>query len=454
MAPDFVIFGAAGDLTSRYLMPALARLDESGQLPEGVTIRGVSREDWDTERFRRHIAESLEAHGSGLRPQVVDSLLSRLDYRQADVTNRDQMASAIGRSEGPVIAYLALPPRLFEPTIETLAGMELPEASRVVVEKPFGSDVESARRLNRLLHASFPEQSVFRVDHFLMKQTIQNVLGLRFANRIFEMLWNRDNIDRVEITWDETVALEGRASYYDRSGALRDMIQNHLVQLLTFVGMEPPLTMSERDLRDRKVEVLRAVRSFSPDEVARHTVRARYTEGTVKGEAVPNYVDEPGVDPDRKIETFAEVTFFIDNWRWAGVPFVLRSGKAMAGDRHEIVVHFRPVPHLAFQQDCPEPNRLRLQLNPDRMSLGVNINGPGDPLDLERVELATDCCQQEMPAYSRLLLDVIEGDPVLAIRGDEAEESWRIVEPILHAWAEGRVPLRDYPAGSDGPDHS
>jgi glucose-6-phosphate 1-dehydrogenase len=454
MAPDFVIFGAAGDLTSRYLMPALARLDESGQLPEGVTIRGVSREDWDTDRFRRHIADRLEARGGNLPPEVLKDLLDRLDYHQADVTDREQVARAIGASRGPVIAYLALPPQLFEPTIETLAGLELPEGSRVVVEKPFGSDVESARRLNRLLHASFPEQSVFRVDHFLMKQTIQNVLGLRFANRIFEMLWDRDNIDRVEISWDETVALEGRASYYDRSGALRDMIQNHLLQLLTFVGMEPPLTMSERDLRDRKVEVLRAVRSFTPEEVSDHTVRARYTEGKVGGAPVPNYVDEPGVDPDRKIETFAQVTLFIDNWRWAGVPFVLRSGKAMAGDRHEIVVHFRPVPHLAFQQDCPEPNRLRLQLNPDRMSLGVNINGPGDPLDLERVELSTECCQQEMPAYARLLLDVIEGDPVLAIRGDEAEESWRIVEPILHAWAEGRVPLRDYPAGSDGPDLS
>ncbi|QDV35277.1 glucose-6-phosphate dehydrogenase [Tautonia plasticadhaerens] len=452
MAPDFVIFGAAGDLTSRYLMPALARLDESGQLPKGVTIRGVSQEDWDVDRFRRHIADRLATLHEDIPPGVVADLIKRLDYRQADVTNRDEVAEALGKSRGPVVAYLALPPRLFGPTIETLAGLDLPEGSRLVVEKPFGSDVESAKRLNRLLHESFPEQSVFRVDHFLMKATIQNVIGLRFANRIFEMLWNRDNIERVEITWDETVALEGRASYYDRSGALRDMIQNHLLQLLTLVGMEPPVTMSERDLRDRKVELLRAVRNFTPEEVERHTARARYAAGTVKGVAVPNYVDEPGVDPDRKIETFAQVTLFVDNWRWAGVPFVLRSGKALASDRHEIVVHYRPVPHLAFHEDHPQPNVLRFQLNPDRMSLGMNINGPGDPLDLERVELATDCCQQEIPAYSRLLLDVIKGDPILAIRGDEAEESWRIVEPILHAWAEGRVPMRDYPAGSDGPD--
>lgn len=452
MAPDFVIFGAAGDLTSRYLMPALVHVIKAGHLDPTVSILGVSRQDWTPEQFRRHIADRLKQHADDADPEVIANLLDRLDYRQADVTDRATLSSVFHQVKGPAISYLALPPSLFIPTVETLSDLDLPRGSRIVVEKPFGTDLESARRLNRLIHDSFDEGAVFRVDHFLMKQTIQNILGLRFANRIFGMLWNRDHIERVEITWDETVALENRASYYDRSGALRDMIQNHLLQLLTLVGMEPPVSIDARELRDRKVAVLRAVRRYTPDEVERYTHRARYTAGQVGDVPLPNYTDEDGVDPHLRAETFAQVTLHLDNWRWSGVPFVLRTGKAMAADRHEIVVHFRSVPHLAFEQSPPPPNVLRLQLNPDRMSLGVNINGPGNPFDLERVELKTDCCRQDLPAYARLLLDVIEGDTMLSIRDDEAEESWSIVEPILNAWSEDRVPLLEYPAGSTGPN--
>lgn len=455
MAPDFVILGAAGDLTSRYLMPALLRLIEAGKLPDEVSIIGASQDDWDTDTFRRHIAERLEEHASGADADAVSDLINRLDYRQTDVTDQSSLSQVFERVEGPALAYLALPPGLFIPTVETLSGLNLPEGSRIVVEKPFGTNLESARKLNALLHESFTEEAVFRVDHFLMKQTIQNVLGLRFANRIFELLWNRDNIDRVEITWDETVALEGRASYYDRSGALRDMLQNHLMQLLTLVGMEPPLSMNARDLRDRKLDVLRAVRRYSPDEVARHTTRARYTAGRVNGTEIPDYIAEDGVDPSNNTETFAQVSLQIDNWRWSGVPFILRTGKALETDRHEIAIHFKPVPHLAFEQECPPPNVLRLRLNPDRMSLGINVNGAGDPFDLEHIELRTEeIIEQDLPAYSRLLLDVISGDTTLSIRDDEAEESWCIMEPILKAWAEhpDSVPLRPYPAGSSGPD--
>jgi glucose-6-phosphate 1-dehydrogenase len=350
-----------------------------------------------------------------------------------------------------VAVYLALPPAVFEGVIRGLAAIELPAESRIVVEKPFGHDLASARALNELIHPTFPERSVFRIDHFLGKQTAQNVLGLRFANRVFEYLWNRDHIERVEIVWDETVALEGRAGYYDHSGALKDMVQNHLLQLLCLVGMEAPVSFDERDFRDRKVEVLRAVRRLSPDEVARHTVRARYTAGRVDDAAVPDYVAEPGVDAGRGTETFARTTLFIDNWRWAGVPFVLRTGKALAADRHEIVVHYRPVPHLPFEKESPAANVLRLRLNPDRMELGVNINGPGDPFDLERVDLAAELAPQDQSAYARLLLDILDGNAVLSIRGDEAEESWRIVEPILAGWDAGVVPLGEYPAGSGGP---
>jgi glucose-6-phosphate 1-dehydrogenase len=350
------------------------------------------------------------------------------------------------------VAYLALPPAVFAPTIEALAASGLPDGSRLVVEKPFGEDLTSAQALNHLLHRTVPESAVFRVDHFLGMQTVQNILGLRFANRVFEPLWNGQHIASVEIIWDETLTLEGRASYYDAAGALRDMLQNHLLQLLCLVAMEPPPTLDARDLRDHKVGVLRAVRRLTPAAVAAQTVRGRYSAGRIGARVVPAYVEEPGVDPRRGTETFAQVTLAIDNWRWAGVPFTLRSGKALHRERREVAIYFKPVPHLAFgQRTQPQGNVLRLTFDPDRVALGLNINGSGDPFALAPVELDLTLAPQELPAYARLLLDVVRGDPTLSIRDDEAEESWRIVEPILDAWAAGSVPLGEYPAGSTGP---
>ncbi len=450
MPTRFIILGATGDLTARYLIPALTELRQRELLPHG-SILGVGQDDWNTEQFRRHIADRLAQHRPNIPAAVRESVISALEYRRADVTDADQLTAAIGTSGDPVAVYLALPPAVFEPVLRALAASKLPADSRVVIEKPFGHDLASARTLNELIRPAFPERSVFRIDHFLGKQTVQNVLGLRFANRVFEFLWNREHVEKVEIVWDETVALEGRAGYYDRSGALRDMVQNHLLQLLCVVAMEAPVSFTERDFRDRKADVLRAVRRFSADEVSRNTVRARYTAGRVGDRDVPNYVNEPGVEASRQTETFAEVTLFIDNWRWAGVPFVLRTGKALGGDRNEIVVHFRPVPHLPFEQAAPLANVLRLRLNPDRMELGVNINGPGDPFALDPATLAAELAPQELSAYARLLLDVFDGNAVLSIRGDEAEESWRIVEPILAAWTEGKVGMTEYAAGSNGP---
>jgi glucose-6-phosphate 1-dehydrogenase len=376
-----------------------------------------------------------------------------LTYRQADVTAGHHIASAIDAARGPLVAYLALPPAVFSPTIEALAAVGLPAGSRVVIEKPFGDNLAAARALNQLVHQEFPESAVFRIDHFLGKQTVQNLLGLRFANRVFEPIWNSYHIDQVEIIWDETLALEGRATYYDATGALKDMLQNHLLQLLCLVGMEPPRSLDERDFRDRKADLLRAVRRLTPEEVAAWTVRGRYSAGRIGQRAIPAYVEEDGVEPQRGTETFAQVMLLIDNWRWAGVPFTLRSGKALKNDRREIAIHFKSVPHLAFEHDAsPRPNVLRLQLNPDRVSLGVNINGPGDPFTVERVELDVTLAPQTPPAYGRLLLDVLRGDPALFVRDDEAEEMWRIIEPILAGWAERRVPLLEYPAGSDGPE--
>ncbi len=452
MIRRLVIFGASGDLTSRFLVPALARLQQGGLLPDGFQVLGLARDDWDTETFRRRIEERLEHASPRVYPSSRKDILSILEYRRADVTNRRQIANALGPLTEPFVAYLALPPALFRPTVEALAALSPPKGSKIVLEKPFGQNLESAQTLNRLLHKSFPEEAVFRLDHFLGKQTVQNILGLRFANRIFEPLWNSQHVERIDIVWDETLTAAGRTSFYDGTGALRDMVQNHLLQLLALIAMEPLHTLNERILRDRKVDVLQAVRRLSPDEVIRRTVRGRYGRGAIGEREILAYVQEEGVDPQRGTETFAQVTLAVDNWRWAGVPITLRTGKALKQDRREIAVHFRPVPHLAFgQKDDPRPNVLRLELDPDRITLGVNINSPGDLFGLERVELDTVLPSPSLPAYGRLLLDVLKGDPLLSIRDDEAEESWRIVEPILDVWAGGGVPLQDYPAGSDGP---
>jgi glucose-6-phosphate 1-dehydrogenase len=447
-----LILGATGDLALRYLLPAMARLGEADNLPEGFEISALARDDRGTEAFRAFASKRLADHAVDVSAGARDALVEMLRYYRADVTGPEQMRVALGDSREPVVAYLALPPAVFAPTIEALKAAGVPEGSRIVVEKPFGEDLQSARQLNRLLHESFPEEAVFRVDHFLGLQTVQNVLGLRFANRVFEPLWNREHVDRVEIVWDEKLALEGRASYYDEAGALKDMIQNHLLQLLCLVGMEPPVTLSERDLRDRKMDVLRALRRLSPDEVGRGTVRARYAAGRVDDREVPAYVDEEGVNPERATETFAKATLFVDNRRWSGVPFVLRSGKALARDRSQISLRFKTVPHLAFGQKTePEPNVLRLLFNPDRIILDANINAPGDPFSLQHAELRAELVPQELSAYAHVLLGALEGDPTLSIRADEAEESWRIVEPILRVWEQGGVPLLEYPAGSEGP---
>jgi glucose-6-phosphate 1-dehydrogenase len=292
---------------------------------------------------------------------------------------------------------------------------------------------------------------VFRVDHFLAMTTVQNVLGTRLANRALEPMWNSAHIAEIDIVWDETLALEGRAVYYDGVGALKDMLQNHLLQLLCLVAMEPPISLDARDLRDRKVDVLRSIRPLSADDVLRHTRRGRYTSGQIDGVAVPAYVDEDGVDPDHHTETFAEVELRVDNWRWNGTLFRLRTGKALGRTRKEVAVHFRPVPHLPRgMHGDPQPNVLRFGHEPE--SVVVEMSGVGPRAHtLVPLTLTAQLEPAELPAYGRLLLDVFNRDPALSIRGDEAEESWRVVTPVLDAWAKDLVPLQDYVAGSDGP---
>ena len=451
-AARLLILGASGDLTGRYLLRALAELVGQGRLPEGIEIVGVAREPWDTEQFRNHAKHRLAEHASDLSESSRDSLIGRLEYVQGDVTQADSLRAAAGRTGAPVVAYLALPPTLFPAAISGLASAGLPDGSRLVVEKPFGTDLASAQKLNDLLHRHFSEPALFRIDHFLGKQTVQNILGLRFANRLFEPLWCGEHIEAVDIVWDETVALEGRAGYYDGTGALRDMVQNHLLQLLCLVAMERPDGLGEGPLRDAKVRALKAVRRLEKSEVEERTVRGRYTAGEIEGRHIPDYLGEPGVDTNGTTETFTEVTLFVDNDRWRDVPFRLRTGKALGVDRREVCITLRATDRLPFDQpEEPGPNILRMSMDPDKLSADLALNGAGDPFRLEPAHWELQLAPQEMSAYARLIVDVLEGDPSLSIRGDEAEECWRIVEPILSAWNAGVAPISSYAAGSAGP---
>ncbi len=450
MLKALVVLGAGGDLTGRYLLPALVRLAAVKGLPPDVRIVGVDRDPGDDESFRAAARGHLDRHLPDRDDAASEDVLARLSYRQGDVTAAADLRRALDGLEPPFALYLALPNAVARPTVDALMELDVPEHTALVFEKPFGTDLAAARELNEVIRRGFGEQDVFRVDHFLAKQTVLNVLGLRFANRLFEPVWNGGHIERVDIVWDESLGLEGRAGYYDRAGALRDMIQNHLLQLLALVAMEPPASLGELDLRNRKVDVLRAVVSPDPEQMAALTRRARYGAGRVDGKDLPAYADEDGVDASRGTETFAEVTLRVQNWRWAGVPFRLRTGKALSTARREIVVHLRPVPHHPFD-DRGTPDVLRLSLDPDRIAVELNLNGTGDPFDLERSSLSATFAAQELPPYSLLLHEIFERDPTLSIRGDEAEESWRIVEPVLQAWADDVVPLEEYPAGSTGP---
>ncbi|GGJ12211.1 glucose-6-phosphate dehydrogenase [Streptomyces brasiliensis] len=450
MIDRIVLLGATGDLSARYLLPALAALRTAGHIGDGFRLTGASREDWSSEKFRDWAAEQLDRHGESFPADARRAVAASADYRRADVTDAADVRAAVA-GDGPVAVYLALPPSLFPRVVGALHDAGLPPGSRIVLEKPFGEDLDSAQELNQLLAELVPEQAVFRVDHFLAMTTVQNVLGSRLANRVLEPLWNSTHIAEIEIVWDETLALEGRAGYYDHVGALKDMVQNHLLQVLCLVAMEPPITLGERDLRDRKVDVLRSVRPLTDDDVAHHTRRARYAAGRMGAHDVPSYTDEEGVDPSRRTETFAEVELELDSWRWAGTTFRLRSGKALTADRKEVAVRFRPVPHLPFGLgSAAVPNVLRFGLEPEGLTL--DLMGTGSRAgDLTELALAARMDPPGLPAYGRLLLDVLNGDPALSIRGDEAEEAWRVLAPVISAWERDLVPMEEYPAGSAGP---
>ncbi len=448
-----LILGASGDLTGRLLLPGLARLVSRGRA-DGLTLVGAGSDAWTPEQWLERLDESFadaasQADGPGRRE--LKRIRATTSYHQLDVTADGQLAGLLAQLEGPVAIYFALPPRVSQLACEALAPGQVPAGTRLVMEKPFGSSEESARHLNETLAALVPEDHIHRVDHFLGKATVLNILGLRFANTFLEPVWNREHIEKVEIIFDEDLALEGRARYYDGAGALRDMIQSHLLQIMALLAIEPPASVDERDLRDAVATVLRASSIKAP--YAKSTRRARYTAGSIGGRTVPDYAKEEGVDAARGTETLAEVEVEIDNWRWQGVPFILRSGKALGNKRKEAVVTFRPVPHLPKGfTGVDSPNQLRIGFGPDTLQFDVDVNGPGDILSLDRATLKAELSGSELLPYGEVLEGVLTGDPLLSVRADTAEDCWRILEPVLKAWARGSAPLEEYAAGSDGPE--
>ncbi len=442
------ILGASGDLSARLLLPAIGQM-LTDHPDRRFRLVGAGFEDWTDAHWRSVVRASfatVEAAGP-----TVDALLADTVYVQADVTRAEDIGRIFAACQGAPALYFALPPAITAQACAALGTMDLPRGLTLALEKPFGTDKRSAIALNKQLATLVPEERIHRVDHFLGRSTVFNLIGLRFANSILEPVWNSDHIERVDIVYDETLALEGRARYYDSAGALMDMIQSHLLQVLAVVAMEPPSTLDATDLRDAKAAVLRATRVWkdSPVESSR---RARYTAGEVEGKPVPSYAKEQGVDPSRHTETLAEVTVQIDTWRWAGVPFTLRSGKALGERRREVVVTFKPARHIPKGlKGTREPTRLRVMLAPDEMSLEININGPGDPFEIERAALRAEFGPGQLLAYGEVLEGILDGDPALSVRADTAVDCWRIVAPVLTEWAKDEVPLQSYRAGSEGP---
>jgi glucose-6-phosphate 1-dehydrogenase len=449
MIERMVLFGASGDLTSRLLVPAVAQLAEAQLLPRPFTIVGAAIDDWSTEEFREHIVEALKEH-STTAPATRDTVAQMLSFEPADVTRSEDVSRLIGDDHADTLVYLALPPALLPSVLPALATSKLGGSDAIAIEKPFGTDLASARHLNEILRVQLPEPTIFRIDHFLSNELVHRVIVLRFLNRVFEPMFNSVHVERVEVSWLESLTLEGRASYYDRAGALKDMVQNHLMEVMALVLMEQPAKLGPGSHRSVRVEALRAVATPTAERMCRDTVRARYTAGMIGSRPVPSYVDEPGVDPIRNTETYASLTVDVDNPRWAGVPFTLRSGKALEADSAEIAIHFRPLPqYLLAQWPGVEPNALRIGLTEPYVRLATTLNGP--ERTAEHRELEARSTTPRFTAYAHLIEEMLKGDPMLFITGDEAEEAWRVIDPVTNAWSVGDVPLQEYPAGGAPP---
>jgi len=454
-SPTLVVLGASGDLAARLLFPALLSLERRERL-EGLRVIGYARQDWTSEQFHANLRAAIDRDSADYDEKYFERFIDRIDFHGGDLSV-DSLRVLNGVLDGPAIFYLALPPGVFADAAETIAQAGLADETngwrRLVIEKPFGTDLTSAIALNEQLQKGWREDQIFRIDHFLGKETVQNILVFRFANRFVEPVLRADHVDEIQITVAETLGVEGRSRYYDGIGALRDMIQNHLVQMMTFSTMEPPSLWDAEMLRDHKVEVLKAVRAIDPEVDA---VRGQYSAGLVEGQPRLAYRAEPGVDPASRTDTFAALRLHLDTWRWEGVPILLRSGKRLAAKAHEVAFRFKEPPTRLFRHTPlahPDPNWLVFRMSPTECTeLVMRTKQPG--LDLEaresilRAEYTTKD-DREASAYEQLLLDVLNGDHTPFLRFDEVEWSWRIVDPVLKAWTSGTP--EDYVAGSDGP---
>jgi glucose-6-phosphate 1-dehydrogenase len=445
-----LVLGASGDLTGRLLLPGLATLlasDWAEGRPPPLLV-GSAREEMSRQDWRDRVRTSFAA--AGVKGRRLTEAARRATYVQADVTKPEDLRRLLDACEGAPALYFALPPAVTAKACAALSEADLPDGTVLVMEKPFGADRAAAEELNRLVARLVPEERVFRVDHFLGRSDVLNVLGVRFANRLLGPVWDRDHVDRIDIVYDEDLALEGRAGYYDHAGALVDMIQSHLLQVMAVLMMEPVASLDERSFRDAKATVLRAARLKG--SARRASRRARYTAGRIGERELPAYTDEDGVDPERDTETLAEITLEVRNARWRGVPVRLRSGKALGRPRKEAVITLKPVAHLPEGFEGAEtPDTITVGFKPPRLAIHLDVNGPGDPFELETSVVSTELDPGDLTAYGEVLAGVLEGDPLLSVRGDVAEDCWRIVEPVLAAWRAGKVPMDTYPAGSGGP---
>ncbi len=471
----FVIFGAAGDLTRRLLAPALYNLRRAKLLPDDFSIIGIARSDKDDASFRKDLGAGLRAFADPSADGADWAWLSeRMFYLKGEFQDADtyrRLGERIGRARngkqgGNVLFYLATPPTVFATVIQQLGKAKLLQEAdgawrRVIIEKPFGTDLRSAQELNRQILAVMAEQQIYRIDHYLGKETVQNIMVFRFGNGIFEPLWNRNHIDHVQITVAETVGVETRGKFYDATGALRDMVPNHLFQLLELVSMEPPICFAPDAVRTEKGKVLEAVHRFGPDDALRNVVRGQYTAGTVNGKTVQAYRESPDVAPDSRTETYVALKVMMDNWRWAGVPFYLRTGKALGKRRTEIVIRFKQAPFALFRDTPVErltPNDMVLHIQPEEgVTLRFGAKKPGPKVAMGGVEMKFDYKDyfEVAPStgYETLIYDCMIGDATLFKRAEEIEAGWRIVQPLIDAWSDGgrNEPPAPYAAGSQGP---
>ena len=471
-ACTYVIFGATGNLSRVKLMPALYQLEAAGKLPPGSRILALGRRPWSRQKCIDVVQGWIaEKPADGQNPQVLDAFARRLDYFQGDLDDPamyDRLRETLrGDNSYPAntIYYMAISPDGFSQMVEHLSNARLLSETdgwrRVVVEKPFGYDLKSARALQQAIGNHLREQQIYRIDHYLGKGTVQNVLVFRFANTLMEPLWNRNYIDHIQITHSETLGVGSRAPFYEGTGALRDMIQSHLLQLLTLVAMEPPVSMEAEALRDEKVKVLRSIRPIAPDDVESHAFRAQYSEGIVGGRPVPGYLQEAGVAPESSTETYAALKLFVDNWRWRDVPFYLRTGKRMAAQHSLVSICFRHPPQQFFrgtQAGQIRQNWILLGIQPcECLRMEITVKEPGLEMRTRQTSLDASLNQDgDRPndAYEELLLDVIDGDRSLFLRYDEVERAWGVVDPVLRSWAGERRQIHTYPAGSWGPEES